>query len=682
MSHRSSQFDSTRYSPFLSLSFSRQCFFFPLCPLQGPRAFSLVRQTSSIDFRYPPVVSVSHATVSGKKLMAVDRRARPSPRCGVAAWAGGLLLLFLTIVAIDLVVPPQFLRLPPKSADESIPTQHEIPTAHHEPPSSTPASVATPAPATVSVTVTRDASVIPVTATPTGTTTVTATMSPIPPTVVVPTATFTSAADMDNLPWHDELDEATVVAILLRRFALAYGGDVKRRPASCPTHIANATAAADVVRRAPVDGSSLTPPTTADAAKSAAIATPPPPPPTYRRAADHPFPQRSKCNATFVSTCRQKWQRTWAACPQVDLILRALIAALPATQAAGHTWRFIDVGANKGYTVAEVLSLFSFVKPTPAYLGTMLASLMPGDWTSRGACCDQHAPLSTPPLSNTTRLEIFIFEPAPSNYQFMAKRLFPGSVEMNAAVVAAVGRDAMLRTHARTHNVTVEALRATAQPYVELYHSAALAPRAAPFVRFPDVPLGSEVGGVGAARHDCDVFVPTSTLDAMLGGPEAPPFFDLVLIDTEGFDLEVILGARSLLDEGRIGAVVFELHRRTETRLPAILEDFMSPNGYECFHLVNDDWEGILVPISGPCWQRAFDIRGWYNSVCFNVRIEHVRKAVESLLACRRAVPNPRHCDFAPLPVPSDASNVSNECFGVDLASLPSNITISGPPVT
>ena len=324
--------------------------------------------------------------------------------------------------------------------------------------------------------------------------------------------------------------------------------------------------------------------------------------------------------------------------------------------------------------MGEVLSVFSFLQQTPAHVGEALAKYAHvgdsagGDIALRGSCCDRYSPVAPPSLPNTTRLELFLFEPAPANFRFL-KTLFPDAVSMNAAAVQSVGRQAALQAHARRlrgSNASAAAL-GVRNPYIEIFHSAALGPNASPAIRFPDVPLGNELGsvGTGSSSNKCDVFVtiPSATLDRVMASPTTP-FIDAVLIDTEGYDLEVVLGARGLIEEGRVGLFVFELHRRTSTRLDTIIFDVMAPNGYECFHLTGRDWQGILTPISGSCWQPAWtDIRGWYNTACFNVRLPHMRKALRSLLSCRQAAIDPgASCDFTLPANPVALPNATVDC--------------------
>jgi FkbM family methyltransferase len=99
------------------------------------------------------------------------------------------------------------------------------------------------------------------------------------------------------------------------------------------------------------------------------------------------------------------------------------------------------------------------------------------------------------------------------------------------------------------------------------------------------------------------LIVPVVTLDGLFD--EHPEFGGrraFLKIDVEGFELEVVLGARRLLESGRVAAVMWEKGHAYaaepgRARLARLLEQF-ARLGYECFRFPSSEFAGPLIPFA------------------------------------------------------------------------------------
>jgi len=103
--------------------------------------------------------------------------------------------------------------------------------------------------------------------------------------------------------------------------------------------------------------------------------------------------------------------------------------------------------------------------------------------------------------------------------------------------------------------------------------------------------LGTPGEGHGA------VTVPVTTLDAAMEGVER---VDVLKIDVEGHELQVLEGARRLLEDGRIRDILFEEH----APYPSPVTDLLSSYGYE----VRSLRKGLLGPRLLPAGANHFDL--------------------------------------------------------------------------
>eukprot|EP00607_Mallomonas_marina_P008161 CAMPEP_0182423450 /NCGR_PEP_ID=MMETSP1167-20130531/9466_1 /TAXON_ID=2988 /ORGANISM="Mallomonas Sp, Strain CCMP3275" /LENGTH=296 /DNA_ID=CAMNT_0024602457 /DNA_START=212 /DNA_END=1102 /DNA_ORIENTATION=- len=88
---------------------------------------------------------------------------------------------------------------------------------------------------------------------------------------------------------------------------------------------------------------------------------------------------------------------------------------------------------------------------------------------------------------------------------------------------------------------------------------------------------------------------------------------DVLLIDTEGYDVSVIDGATESLRAGMVRMMVFEYHRAglwNSTSLEHVVTK-LSQLQYDCYF----EGQGQLWKLTG-CWDAEFEIRRWSNVMC------------------------------------------------------------------
>jgi FkbM family methyltransferase len=190
----------------------------------------------------------------------------------------------------------------------------------------------------------------------------------------------------------------------------------------------------------------------------------------------------------------------------------------------------VNVGANKGYVVAEVLSIFApQVCIGPVRLGKAIAQsgLAFNAVTGCGICNDcaaDPAPSSAESCAGPpARVDIHAFEPVPDNVLMMRTLLAP-MLEGAEAVSFTIHAVAVVRDAAAVTTVPFSNCRG-----------------------------GGEGCSIQSAAGEGTVNVPTASLDLWaqreLG---ASTTIDLLFIDAEGFDPDVLRGADTLLRAGRV----------------------------------------------------------------------------------------------------------------------------------
>ena len=292
----------------------------------------------------------------------------------------------------------------------------------------------------------------------------------------------------------------------------------------------------------------------------------------------------SHCNASlFVakhSGCpSSRWQ---------DAIAPLLGRALP----AGVNLTFVNVGANKGYNVAEWLQRFHRRGAGPRTSEAWHKELLRGNPKGRGAMrvrygCGLCNPCKQPPPRAALHLP----------------------VDVHAIEMVDVNARALTRLFAafdvpgRVWHLAMSNYTGTA-----LYRAAAA------------VGLEHHELGKGANRR-----VACTTLDAFAEARmPTGQVLDLVSIDTEGQDALVLEGARRLLAARRIRVLEFEFIARgfwrpdhpQQRRLAPVLAS-LEAAGYRCFWQGEERTaSGRLAPASGPHWCDAFQFKQRSNLVC------------------------------------------------------------------
>ena len=133
-------------------------------------------------------------------------------------------------------------------------------------------------------------------------------------------------------------------------------------------------------------------------------------------------------------------------------------------------------------------------------------------------------------------------------------------------------------------------------------------------VRFPQGEIGTELGKIGVG----DVDVPMTTLSLMM--PLHVDTIDFLLTDTEGNDFNVFEGAiERYFSRGRIGVYVFETSTGANKRsLKSVLLE-LEFYGYECFFPLKGAGPYLrrITPVAD-WYHPSFDRtqRGWRNVVC------------------------------------------------------------------
>jgi FkbM family methyltransferase len=342
-------------------------------------------------------------------------------------------------------------------------------------------------------------------------------------------------------------------------------------------------------------------------AVAAAAAAPPPPPPPPRAAGPAAPCAASRARLDFASS----------SCPSSDFfteLYNADFACKPAV--------LVDVGANKGYVVAEMLAIFApALGVAPPALGAAIAASGAAfnEVTGCGICDDcKHTP---PPSSAArcaaqARVVVHAFEPVPDNVDMLNLRLGPLLRAAPGAGAAAAAAAAAVSLHVHAAAVVEDA-------------------SATPSVVVSNCRGGGEgcgVLGAGAAEGADAVRVPAVSLDAWAAGAGVASI-DLLFIDAEGADPLVLRGAAALLGAGRVRALVFEYnaHGRWKSESLGDVVAWLDDNangGFDCF-LIQQSVAVLLTR----CWDAALEARFWSNVLC-------VRRAESKLhAAMMRFVP-------------------------------------------
>jgi hypothetical protein len=298
-------------------------------------------------------------------------------------------------------------------------------------------------------------------------------------------------------------------------------------------------------------------------------------------------------------------------CPEEHEYLRRWAERLGA--GAARQWTIVDVGVNKGYSVAALLEALGVRGHSRRALGrAIFRTSMAGALTPRkfrpslcGACCEcGDAPMPPPRNFSGATAAVHAFDGTASHVDFVR-----GFFEALPAVSAG-------------SSVTVR--------------HAAVTRRSGGFAHFPQLSLGVELAGIGPAvakqNGPADkTAVPMVSVDDAVA---SLPFIDVLLTDTEGHDYRVADGAAKFLDGGKVGLYVFELADTTR-KLGAHVRR-LEAAGYECYFPLHDRVDGAAARyvqrISHGCYRAAFDaFAGWNNALCVNLRVPALVAAMRAL---------------------------------------------------
>ena len=293
-----------------------------------------------------------------------------------------------------------------------------------------------------------------------------------------------------------------------------------------------------------------------------------------------------------------------SSCPSNDFftdLYDAGFACRPAT--------IVNVGANKGYALTEMLSIFAplaGVGPRAQFNAIMASGKALNEFTACGMCddCTKPPPPSTAaacpaPLAPIT---LHAFEPTSDAFGFL---------EGLAGLVAGAGGPG---AHVRLR-----------------LHKAAVVENqtATPFVRFSNCAGGGEGCAItSAAAGDGVVTVPAFSIDTW-ARDEGVLAIDMLFVDAEGYDPAVLRGARGMLEGGRVAVLAFEVNSLgmwlAGDSVNAILRWLDRDAGMTCFQMQRETFtpKGRAVKLTG-C--EVPEEKAWSNVLC-------VRREERAMLA-------------------------------------------------
>lgn len=269
-------------------------------------------------------------------------------------------------------------------------------------------------------------------------------------------------------------------------------------------------------------------------------------------------------------------KKLWSACP--DLHWGSLVT-LPSSPV------LMNIGANKGYAVAEWLADFGHPEGgvTPHSLRGFYRTRFPDLPLIHGCgyCKDCHYGRDR----KVTRAEVnpqdypgikvYAVEPSNGNFQLLEAFFNEFAEKLDLTLVKAA-----------------------------VSNSTGVA-------EFPNVKVGHEAGFIGDVSNGYTM-VNVTTVDDLMEAYNLQGL-DILKIDTEGFDPLVLKGAQRTLSQGRASIVNFEYHSLNHwqtTSLKSVVEQ-LDQYGYDCY------FEASLAMIRiTRCWNDAMEFKKFSNVLC------------------------------------------------------------------
>ena len=280
----------------------------------------------------------------------------------------------------------------------------------------------------------------------------------------------------------------------------------------------------------------------------------------------------------------------------------------------------VNVGANKGYVLAELVSIFAPQAGIgPIRLGEAYEEfgLTLNHFTGCGVCADCRE------------------DPAPSSAVMCVAAAGGGGGSVGGALLAQLTLHAFEPMPDNIHLLrsVVEPLLAIADGVSLKVHAAAVVSDAARVksVPFQNCKRGEEACSISSAAGSNTVDVPTASLDLwaereLKGGA----VIDLLFVDAEGYDPDVIRGASALLRSGRVRILEFEYHGVNLWEIQSLdgVVTALDWQGYSCF-LIGRASNAVLLT---GCFEPAsMEKKAWSNVLC-------VRRSENATLAALMAM--------------------------------------------
>lgn len=275
----------------------------------------------------------------------------------------------------------------------------------------------------------------------------------------------------------------------------------------------------------------------------------------------------------------------------------------------------VNIGANKGYSVAHFVDLFV---PNSGFSPTAVFSRIIERWPNNevaypcGACDD------------CKELRVSAFVPDECEIGIAGSGVRVPSVFFGVDVHALEP----VAANVEVLNVGVARLALDAQIdglHVYVHRVAAVGDATLDVVPFSMCPMGLERcgvepkgtnGSISTWNHDQVIVenVKATTVDAMSArlGINAD-MIDILAIDTEGFDPDVLRGARTMLSEHRIRVIEFEYHKLRLWKVTALADvvSDLETLGYDCFFMQKYS----LIRLTG-CFVSEYEFHDWANVLC------------------------------------------------------------------